>query len=78
VYDENRHTGIWRRRLDAGRGIHLAKKAFNSVGNACLANPGFESGRPTMFIRGNSATAKQAIDDILERFGRVHAFKLLT
>jgi len=44
-------------------------KAFNSVGNACMVNPQFKSGRPTMFICGNDDAAKKAVTGILEQFG---------
>jgi predicted dinucleotide-binding enzyme len=43
-------------------------KAFNSVGNAFMVNPRFES-TPTMFIAGNDAEAKQVTTEILEKFG---------
>ena len=44
-------------------------KAFNSVGNARMVNPVYEGGRPTMFICGNDAAAKQAVAPIVEQFG---------
>jgi hypothetical protein len=44
-------------------------KAFNSVGSACMVNPQFPGGRPTMFICGNSDGAKQTVAGILEQFG---------
>ena len=44
-------------------------KAFNSVGSASMVNPQFEGGKPTMFICGNSATAKQTVAGILDQFG---------
>jgi predicted dinucleotide-binding enzyme len=44
-------------------------KAFNSVGNACMVNPEFKGGRPTMFICGNDAAAKKIVCDILDQFG---------
>lgn len=43
-------------------------KAFNSVGSALMVNPSFES-KPTMFICGNSLTAKAQVSNILEQFG---------
>jgi 8-hydroxy-5-deazaflavin:NADPH oxidoreductase len=43
-------------------------KAFNSVGNAFMVNPKFES-TPTMFFCGNDAGAKQEVADILTKFG---------
>jgi 8-hydroxy-5-deazaflavin:NADPH oxidoreductase len=44
-------------------------KAFNSVGNACMVNPQFEGGRPTMFICGNDESAKKIVSGILDQFG---------
>jgi predicted dinucleotide-binding enzyme len=43
-------------------------KAFSSVGSALFVNPKLAS-RPTMFICGNDAGAKDATHGILERFG---------
>jgi len=44
-------------------------KAFNSVGAACMVNPNFKGGRPTMFIAGNNAAAKRTAEAILTQFG---------
>ena len=44
-------------------------KAFNSVGNACMVNPQFEGGKPTMFICGNDEVAKKRVSEILTQFG---------
>lgn len=44
-------------------------KAFSSVGNACMVNPQFASGTPTMFICGNDESAKATVRGILEQFG---------
>jgi predicted dinucleotide-binding enzyme len=44
-------------------------KAFNSVGNACMVNPKFKDGKPTMFICGNDAAAKNVVTKILDEFG---------
>jgi predicted dinucleotide-binding enzyme len=44
-------------------------KAFNSVGAACMVNPNFRGGRPTMFIAGNDAAAKKTAESILTQFG---------
>jgi hypothetical protein len=44
-------------------------KAFNSVGNACMVNPHFEGGRPTMFICGNDEGAKATVAGVLDEFG---------
>jgi 8-hydroxy-5-deazaflavin:NADPH oxidoreductase len=42
-------------------------KAFNSVGNALMYKPKFES-RPTMFICGNDEAAKKTVTGILSSF----------
>ena len=44
-------------------------KVFNSVGNAQMVNPQYAGGRPTMFICGDDAGAKQAVTGVLEQFG---------
>jgi len=44
-------------------------KAFNSVGNACMVDPKFRGGKPTMFICGNSDAAKSVVRGILDQFG---------
>jgi predicted dinucleotide-binding enzyme len=44
-------------------------KAFNSVGNISMVNPEFPSGKPTMFICGNSEAAKKQVSEILDQFG---------
>ncbi len=44
-------------------------KAFNSVGAAQMVNPHFAGGRPTMFICGNDAGAKEAVAVICDQFG---------
>jgi predicted dinucleotide-binding enzyme len=44
-------------------------KAFNSVGHACMVNPRFEGGRPTMFICGNDEEAKRTVTAVLEQLG---------
>ena len=44
-------------------------KAFNSVGNACMVNPRFTGGKPTMFICGNDDAAKQTVSAVLDQFG---------
>jgi predicted dinucleotide-binding enzyme len=44
-------------------------KAFNSVGNACMVNPQFKGGKPTMFIFGNNEAAKKIVSEILDQFG---------
>ena len=44
-------------------------KAFNSVGNARMVNPDFGGVRPTMFICGNDAVAKDTVTQILDQFG---------
>jgi predicted dinucleotide-binding enzyme len=49
-------------------GAHFVK-AFNSVGNACMVDPKFKGGKPTMFICGNDANAKKTVTTILDDFG---------
>jgi predicted dinucleotide-binding enzyme len=44
-------------------------KAFNSVGHARMVNPTFAAGRPTMFVCGNDAAAKQTVTELLDAFG---------
>ncbi|HTH65397.1 MAG TPA: NAD(P)-binding domain-containing protein [Gemmatimonadales bacterium] len=44
-------------------------KAFNSVGNVRMVNPQYAAGRPTMFICGNDAAAKQTVAGVVEQFG---------
>jgi predicted dinucleotide-binding enzyme len=44
-------------------------KAFNSVGNACMVDPKFKDGKPTMFICGNDAAAKNVVTKVLDEFG---------
>jgi len=48
--------------------IHFVK-AFNSVGNACMVNPQFSAGKPSMFICGNNDTAKKTVAMIVAQFG---------
>ena len=43
-------------------------KAFNSVGAHVMVNPKFET-RPTMFICGNNAAAREETQKILDQFG---------
>lgn len=47
----------------------LLVKAFNSVGSACMVDPAFEGGRPTMFICGADAGAKTTVSGILQDVG---------
>ena len=44
-------------------------KAFNSVGNACMVNPQFKGGKPSMFICGNDQAAKKVVAGVLDQFG---------
>lgn len=48
--------------------VHFVK-AFSSVGSASMVDPKFKGGKPTMFICGNDADAKQAVTQILDQFG---------
>jgi predicted dinucleotide-binding enzyme len=44
-------------------------KAFNSVGNAYMVDPGFRGGKPTMFYCGNDPEAKRVVARVLDQFG---------
>ena len=44
-------------------------KAFSSVSNARMVNPRFQGGRPSMFICGNDAAAKDVVTGVLDQFG---------
>jgi len=44
-------------------------KAFNSVGAPRMIDPKFAGGKPTMFICGNSAAAKQTVTKLLDELG---------
>jgi len=44
-------------------------KAFSSVGSALMVDPALEGGPPTMFVCGNSESAKAEVAAILEEFG---------
>ena len=44
-------------------------KAFHSVGSVKMVDPKYSGGRPTMFICGNDAGAKQTVSGILDQFG---------
>jgi 8-hydroxy-5-deazaflavin:NADPH oxidoreductase len=44
-------------------------KAYNSVGSARMVSPKFEQGMPTMFLCGDSATAKTQVAEIIRQFG---------
>lgn len=44
-------------------------KAFSSVGAGLMVQPKLPGGRPTMFICGDDAVAKQQVAQVLDRFG---------
>ena len=44
-------------------------KAFNSVGSADMVDPQFAGGKPSMFICGADAAAKETVRGILDQFG---------
>lgn len=44
-------------------------KVFSCVGNAFMVNPDFGGVKPTMFICGNDAGAKETTRGILDKFG---------
>ncbi len=56
-------------RLQAAFPLARFVKAFNSVGNAYMYKPNFKDGKPTMFICGNDAEAKEIVTKILTSFG---------
>jgi 8-hydroxy-5-deazaflavin:NADPH oxidoreductase len=56
-------------RLQREFGSARLVKAFNSVGNACMVNPEFKEGKPTMFICGNDDDAKKTVTGLLDQFG---------
>jgi predicted dinucleotide-binding enzyme len=43
-------------------------KAFNSIGNGFMVDPGFDS-KPTMFICGNNSDAKKKTAALIEKLG---------
>jgi predicted dinucleotide-binding enzyme len=47
----------------------LFVKAFNSIGSDFMVHPDFPDGQPTMFICGNSETAKEDVKSVLKDFG---------
>ncbi len=53
------------REFPAGRFV----KAFSSVGSACMVDPAFAGGKPTMFICGDDESSKQTVRGILDDFG---------
>jgi predicted dinucleotide-binding enzyme len=44
-------------------------KAFNSVGAACMVDPRFKGGKPTMFICGGDDSAKKKVGAVADEFG---------
>jgi len=81
AYEQNRRHRIGQRRKLARERISEARersharcakarfvKAFSSVGAALMVNPKLPS-RPTMFICGNDAAAKDTTRAILDTFG---------
>lgn len=64
----NLDESLMERLQNAFPDAHLVK-AFNSVGNACMVNPQFQGGKPTMFICGNNDAAKAVVRGVLDQFG---------
>ena len=64
----NLDESLMERLQNAFPDAHLVK-AFNSVGNACMVNPQFQGGKPTMFICGNHDAAKATVRGVLDQFG---------
>jgi predicted dinucleotide-binding enzyme len=44
-------------------------KAFSCVGSALMVNPQLPGGKPTMFVCGDDAGAKQQVAGVLDQFG---------
>ncbi|WP_437953816.1 hypothetical protein WME98_26260 [Sorangium sp. So ce296] len=44
-------------------------KAFSCVGSVWMVDPDFDGVRPTMFICGDDAGTKMAVETILDAFG---------
>lgn len=44
-------------------------KSFSCVGNSFMIDPKFPDGKPSMFICGNSDSAKEEVNGILKQFG---------
>jgi predicted dinucleotide-binding enzyme len=44
-------------------------KGFNSVGSGGMVDPQFAGGKPTMFIAGNDAAARDRVGDVALQFG---------
>lgn len=44
-------------------------KAFNSVGASQMVNPKYAGGKPTMFICGNSDSAKKTVGQLIDQLG---------
>jgi predicted dinucleotide-binding enzyme len=44
-------------------------KAFSCVGSTLMVNPHLAGGKPTMFVCGDDAGAKQQVAGVLDRFG---------
>lgn len=56
-------------RVQAAAPAARCVKAWSCVGNAWMIHPQLPGGRPTMFICGNDAAAKQTVAAILDGFG---------
>ena len=63
------HTESLLERLQREFPVARFVKAFNSVGAACMVNPRFKDGKPSMFIAGNEESAKKTVTAILDQFG---------
>lgn len=68
VFFTDLNESLMERLQDEFRGARFVK-AFSSVGNACMVNPQFAGGKPTMFICGNDDDAKRTVTEILDQFG---------
>lgn len=61
-------SSLMERLQDVAPKAHFVK-CWSSVGSPSMVNPEFKGGRPSMFICGNDAAAKQTARGILDQFG---------
>ena len=62
------NDSLMERLQSAVPGAHFVK-AFSCVGNPFMVNPDFGGQKPSMFICGNNAAAKEQVSKILDLFG---------
>ena len=64
----NLDESLMERLQKAAPAAHFVK-AFSCVGNALMVNPDYGGTKPTMFICGNEAGAKEKVRGVLDKFG---------